>query len=329
VNYFNRPLPFSHQFSFDIQRELPGNLLAEIGYVGNITRRLPVGGVNLNAVPSNLLGRRTAAGVIDTAWYTERIANPLQGRIPDNANLNGATIPRQSLLVPYPQYAGLTLNNLPIGSQRYDGLQTRLTKRFSHGFTFVGSYVFSKTLEQLTLLNPQDLVLNDVDATPLEKRSATETDVPHKFTFAGVYEVPVGRGKPFGSSLPRVAEAVLGGWQLNGNLVLQSGWAIDHPNAAPAQAGDARPTAEQRRQGFLINTSLWTDPATGRLVRAQEQFTLRDFPTRFGNVRVPGYQNLDASVSKFFPITEAKCAESTVVFASCFGRNGCDEPEFR
>ena len=92
--------------------------------------------------------------------------------------INGSTIPRQLLLVPYPQFSQLSLQNLPIGRQSYHGLQTKLTKRFSQGFTFVASYAFSKTLEQLTLLNPQDLVLNNIDATPLEKRSATETDVP-------------------------------------------------------------------------------------------------------------------------------------------------------
>ena len=61
VNYFDRPLPYSHQFSFDIQRELPGNLLAEVGYVANITRALPVN-TNANVIPANLLGRRTSAG---------------------------------------------------------------------------------------------------------------------------------------------------------------------------------------------------------------------------------------------------------------------------
>ena len=320
VNYFNRPLPYSHQFSFDVQRELPGNLLAEIGYVGNMTRRLPVNAGNVNVLPASQLGRRTAAGVIDTAYYTERIANPLQGLIPDNANLNGATIPRQSLLVPFPQYSGLNLNSLPIGRQRYDGLQTRLTKRFSQGLTFVASYVWSKTLEQLTLLNTQDLVLSDIDATPLEKRSATETDVPHKFNFTGVFDLPVGKGKPFGTNLPKAADLVLGGWQLNWNLALQSGWAIDYPNAKQAQSGDARPTEEQRNQGLLFNTSLWNDPATGRLVRAQEQFTLRDFPTRFSNVRVPGYQNLDASVSKHFPITEAVRLQFRFEMVNAFNR---------
>lgn len=103
--------------------------------------------------------------------------------------------PRQNLLFPFPQFSGININNLPIGGQNYNGLQTRLTKRFSRGLTFVASYSWSKTLEQLTLLNPQDLNLNDVYATRVENRSAQETDVPHKFSFAGVYELPFGRGR--------------------------------------------------------------------------------------------------------------------------------------
>jgi hypothetical protein len=53
-----------------------------------------------------------------------------------------------------------------------------------------------------------------------------------------------------------------------------------------------------------FDTSLWTDPATGRPVRPQEPFTLRNFPTRFGDVRTPGYQNWDVSASKYFPVQE-------------------------
>lgn len=305
VNYFDRPLPYTHQFSFDIQRELPGNMLAEIGYVGNITKKLPVNAGNLNAVPANLLGRRTADGKIDAAWYTDKIANPMAGLIPDNAGLNGSTTPRQNLLYPFPQFSGVNVNNLPIGGQNYNGLQTRLTKRFSQGFTFIASYVFSKTLEELNLRNVQDLNLSDVSATKLEKRSAQETDVPHKFNFSGVYEIPVGRNKRFGSGMGRLADAFVGGWSLNWNLGLQSGWAIDYPNAMQAQQGDARPTSAQRAQGYLFNVDLWKNPATGKLVAAQEPYTLRNFPTRFSNVRVPGYKNLDASLSKQFAVTES------------------------
>ena len=269
-------------FSFDIQRELPGNMLAEIGYAGNLTRRLPISGTpgnNLNVLPASALGRRTASGAIDTAWYTERVPNPMQGLIPDNANLNGATIPRQQLLVPFPQFSQLSLQNLPIGRQSYNGLQTKLTKRFSQGFTFVASYAFSKTLEQ-----PRCSILRiSFSTTSMPRRSRSGRLRRRMFRIGSpspeYCEVPVGKGKRFGSALPKVADYAFGGWQLNWNLALQSGWAIDYPNAKQVQSGDASPTDEQRSQGYLINTSLWTNPATGRLVGSQEQFTLRDFPT--------------------------------------------------
>lgn len=303
VNYYNRPLPYSHQFSFDVQHELPWNMLAEVGYAGNISKRLPVSSINGNAIKAEYMGRTTSSGAIDTTWYTAVIPNPMQGLIPNNSSLNGATIRRQLLLTPYPQFSGLTINNLPIGGQNYNGLQTRLTKRFSQGFTFVASYSFSKTLEQLTMLNNQDLNLSNLDATRLENRSATETDIPHKFSFAGVVELPFGRGKKFGADMPKFADYLLGGWQLNANVTLQSGWAIDYPNAPQVQQGSAQPTDAQKAQGFLFNTDLW-NYSSGERVKPLPNYTLRTFATRFGDVRVPGYKNLDASVSKSFNIME-------------------------
>ncbi|MEZ5399943.1 MAG: TonB-dependent receptor [Bryobacteraceae bacterium] len=303
VNNLLRPLPYSHQFSFDIERELPFNMLGEIGYVGNLTRKLPVN-TAVNVLPASELGRRTAAGAIDSAYYTARVPNPMAGLIPNNAGLNGATIPRQQLLLPYPQYSGITLSNNPIGAQDYHGLQAKVTKRMSAGFTFLASYGAGKTLERVTLLNTQDFNLADPSSSRLEKRSATSIDIPQKFTIAGVWEMPFGRGRHWGAGWSRAADLILGGWQLNADVTYQSGWAIDYPNAAQVTAGSAKLSSSERSLDQWFNTSLWTNPATGRPVARQEPFTLRNFPTRFGDVRVPGYQNVDASISKMFPIHE-------------------------
>ncbi len=137
-NYLSRFLPSSHQYSIDVERQLPGNMVAEFGYVGNQSRGLPVN-VRANFVPASSLGRRTAAGAIDTGYYTERIANPMAGLIPDNAGLNGATIPRQQLLFSFPQFSQVNLNNLPIGRQTYHGVLAKLSKRFASGLTFLAS----------------------------------------------------------------------------------------------------------------------------------------------------------------------------------------------
>ena len=94
------------------------------------------------------------------------------------------------------------------------------------------SYAISKTLESVSLLNAQDLVLNNPSATPLVKQPADQVDLPQKFNISGVYELPFGKGRHFAPNLSGVANQILGGWELNWNVTYMSGWAINYPNAA-------------------------------------------------------------------------------------------------
>lgn len=220
----------------------------------------------------------------------------MRGLIPNNASKNGANIPRRELLQPFPQYAGFNFSNLPIGSQRYDGLQTKLTKRYSHGLVFNSSYTYIKVREQVSLLRPQDFNQSNPLDTPLEKRSADQIDLTHKWALAGVWDIP------FSRNFSRPAQFLFGGWQTNFNITYQSGWAANFPNARPVRDGSAN-LGSNATFGRYFDTSLWED-ASGRRVAALTPFELRDFPTRFMDVRVPGYQNWDASLAKFFPIRE-------------------------
>ncbi len=95
---------------------------------------------------------------------------------------------------------------------------------------------------------------------------------------------------------------LIGGWELNWNITYMSGWAVGYPNANQVRSGSAKISDPTIPQWF--NTGLWNDPATGKRVSAQEPYTLRTFPLRFSDVRLPGYQNWDASISKYFPIYE-------------------------
>ncbi|MBZ2186707.1 MAG: TonB-dependent receptor [Bryobacter sp.] len=295
INYLDRNLPSSQQYSIDVQHELPGNMLAEAGYVGNRSASLPVN-TNINVIPADQMGRRQASGAIDTAYYTTQVPNPMRGLIPNNASKNGANIARQELLLPYPQYGGFAFNNLPIGSQTYDGLQTKLTKRYSRGLVFNSSYTLIRVRERVSLLRAQDYNYGNPLATPLEDRSANQIDLTHKWALAGVWDVP---SSP---NLSGAARFVLSGWQLNFNITYQSGWNADFPNAKPVRAGSAN-LGDKATFGRYFDTTLWDD-ANGRRVSALTPFELRDFPTRFNDVRVPGYQNWDASLAKFFPIRE-------------------------
>jgi hypothetical protein len=301
VNWQNRPLPYSHQYSFDIQRELPGGILVEAAYVGNLTNKLPVNS-NANFIPASELGRRTASGAIDNAYYNAQVPNPMRGLIPNNAALNGATITRQTLLFTFPQYTPLTINNLPIGKQRYDSFQLKASKRFAAGLTFLASYTGAKTLEQVSFQNIQDFNVSDPASSRLIKQSADQIDIPRKFNLAAVWQLPIGRGKPFATNINRAADFLIGGWEMNINMTYMKGWNIAYPNANQVINGSA--ALDNPTNSKYFNTDLWVNSATGRLVPAQEPFTLRTFPLRFSDVRLPGYQNWDASISKVFAIHE-------------------------
>ncbi len=286
VQYIQRPMPFSKQVSFGIQRMFWGGVMVDASYVGNYTTQLPVA-ANLNFLPTDQLGR-------PAAYYAERVANPLAGLLPNNAALNGTTIPRQSLLTAYPQYTGVGVSNLPVGKNRYDAMQLSIQKRFTNGFNFQMNYMVTKTLEQLTLLNAQDLYVNNLLSPKLEKR-LTIFDVPQKASFLGTYEMPFGRGRSFLKDMHPVLNGLFGNWKLGWNWTFQSGFPMDFPNAAPLEARSAKLPESERTLGRWFDTSLFPRVAAA-------PFTLRNFPTRFPDVRFMGFRNYDFSLIKDIPI---------------------------
>ena len=294
ANYMNRPLPYSHQYSFDIQRELPLKILFEAGYAGNQTRKLPIS-ASLNYLPYDQMGQASS-------YYTTKITNPLAGLVPNNSALNGSTISRIYLLYAYPQYSQVTLNNIPIGKSRYDAAIFKATRRFSDGMTFIFSYTLAKNLEQVSMLNSQDLNTTDYSKTKLEKRPAVEADTPNKINLTGVYEIPVGRGRKFGAQMSPVLNQLVGGWTFNGDYTYQTGWAVAYPNAAQTCSGSAKLSNATGGQWF--NTSCWTDSTTGTRVSKIGDYAYRTFPTYFSDVRLPAYNNMDMSLAKYFPIHE-------------------------
>jgi len=106
---------------------------------------------------------------------------------------------------------------------RYHGLQAKLERRFSNGFSLLNSFTWSKTIDlapgQLedvgvgTVVANQSTRINYLDAAS-EKAIAT-TDVPYLNVTSAIWEIPVGRNRRFGSNLSRSFNAVVGGWRLS------------------------------------------------------------------------------------------------------------------
>jgi hypothetical protein len=306
AQYRDLEAAYSHQFSFGVQRELPWSLLVDASYVGNITRKLPVS-VGLNAIPAETLNSLP----VDQrpAFFNAQVPNPMRGLLPGTA-FNGATIPRSQTLVAFPHFNQVTITNVPIGSQRYDSLQVSAKRRFQSGLAFQVAYTLSKTLEEVSTLNPQDVNVADLLDTRLERR-LVEFDSPHTFAALVSYELPFGRGRRFGTSMHRVLDGFIGGWNINVQHLVRSGSPVQFPNAAPLEARSAKFTHEQRdalaqskgRAEFdpvfdvFFDTSLFPN-------RTRPAFTLQDFPTRFPDVRFKALNAGEVSVSKNFRITE-------------------------
>lgn len=304
--YRDRPLPYSKQYSAGFQYQLRGGWLLDASYVGNLTRRLAVS-LGLNFIPLNTL---TSLPVDQRqAYFTAQVPNPMAGLLP-SSGLNGATLQRQQLLYAYPQFSGVTETDVPIGRQRYDGLQMKLAKRFSQGFTATISYTWSKTLEAVSPLNAQDVNLSDVRNTGLEQR-LTQYDVPRQFSVIGTYDLPIGKSRHFFPSMNKYVDAVAGGWTASGVFMSHTGFPLAFPNAAPTVAQSAALSDSQRdqlaqkagRSQYDVSYDTWFD--TSIFPRTtQAPFTLRNYPTRFPDVRGKPLNIVDFSVYKQFVFRE-------------------------
>lgn len=302
----NRPLPYSHQFSFGFQRVLPQQWLADVSYAGNLTRKLPVTG-GLNFLPTTSLNSLPVAE--RAAFFNAPVANPLQGLLPGSA-FNGATVPRQQLLVAYPQYSQVSLQNLPIGGQSNHSLQMKGTRRYANGLAAQVSYTWQKTLERVTLLNAQDVLLNDLNSSRPEQR-LVEFDTPHTFSAVATYELPFGRTKKLLGGLPKWADAIIGGWNISAQYVYRSGSPLEFPNAAPLTNRSAALTSAERDERAVRGGGTKFNPFFDKWFdttlfprQAQAPFTLRDFPTRFPDVRSPHLASWELSGYKQFAIKE-------------------------
>jgi hypothetical protein len=95
-------------------------------------------------------------------------------------------------------------------------------------------------------------------------RADSDFDIRHRFTFASVYDLPLGRGRMFGGDMNRTLDFLIGGFQLNTYIQIQSGppWTPRIGDVRPDLVGDPTPTAEQRARGLQVNPNAFRAPVT-------------------------------------------------------------------
>jgi hypothetical protein len=300
-NFGNPPSPKIQQWNLNVQRTMPGNIVVEVGYLGNRGQYLPdLEGYSLNQNPVSDL---TLGPSLLT--YVE---NPFYGVITDPlSSLSRPTVQYMQLLKPYPQYTGMTtFMAYPRSDSIYHAGTIRVDKRFSHGLSLLASYTKAKTIDNSssTIHFIGAMGAGKLDNYNLRnERSISAQDVAQRLVLSYVWELPFGKGRRLLNKLPAVANGFLGGWQVNGITAFQSGLPLiirpaynntyigtgERPNTNGQSARITGGTVDERI-ALWFDTSTFSQPA---------DYTLGNV-SRTINVRAPGRKTTDLSLFKDF-----------------------------
>jgi hypothetical protein len=284
--------PWNRQWNVSVQRELPWQSAIEVAYVGTQGNDLHTngeGGRSLNQLDPGYLALGSA--------LNQLVPNPFHGIVTTGV-LAAPQVSRAQLLRPYPQFTDVIPLYMSGARSLYHGLQTSLSKRMSGGLQLSGSYTWSKTLDEgMTHQDSYNLAAS---------RSVASFDVPHRFVMSALYELPFGRTRRFGREAPAVVDLLLGSWQLNGIVTLQSGTplTITASNTAGIFTPVTRPNNNgtsgrlegpaQERLGRWFDTSVFSQPAP---------FTFGNVSPTLDDIRTDGARNVDLSLFKHFEVT--------------------------
>ncbi len=232
--------PTQMNWAFQVQQEMPGKIIATIGYVGSHSYHIGVWS-KPNEVNPLRAAQYTSAAAKSGLALNDFLQQPITSQAAATAGIQqpfpnfatifgpGATIAQA--LRPFPQYGSVDNPINPIGSVSYNGLQTSLQRRFSNGLTFLAAYTWSKTLGNVDSNNGASSGAENAQYSasfyqdyynPRGARSVTSSDIPHVIALSYTYELPVGKGKAY-LNRGGVVNQLAGGWEVSGIQQYQSG----------------------------------------------------------------------------------------------------------
>jgi len=263
--YIPKDLPQGYVESWNVtlQRALPANFSVEAAFVGNHGVNVPTSN-NLNINASRIPGSG-AAGEPENILF----GRTLQTLEPWNA----------------PSY--------------YEGLQLRLNRRFSNGFTLNNSYAYGKAID----FNPSTPGANNFNVINFAaNKGLSDWDRRNIYTMSAVYELPFGQGKHMLTSGP--GKWILGGWQLNALWSWESGLPLD----ISTSTASLNAPGNINRPNVNGSVSIPGGIGPGTLYFDKSMFS-QPAPNTFGNLgrnvlHGPGLFDIDASVFRRFPLRE-------------------------
>ena len=292
-------MPRVMQYNLTVQHQLAHDLSVSLGYVGNQGRHQFFGdGPNYNInQPSFVPG------------VDQNLRKPFLGK--------------------YGWTQGIDCY-CPMGNSLYNSLQATAEKHYSSGYTLQLNYTYQVAKadggDSYTILYDRQLGYSEKDFIP-----------HHQVIAAQNYEVPWGRGRKYGAQMNRVADALLGGWNLNGVTTYYSGRPFT-PNIGNFPAGAIRPdvgpggrpdkgtgdpySSNRDRNGWL-NIGPGGSLSSAFAVPANNVF---------GNyvpnsLRGPLFINQDLGLAKKFHVTERAYAELRAEAFNAFNHTNLGDPD--
>ncbi|HYK92268.1 MAG TPA: hypothetical protein VE398_26140, partial [Acidobacteriota bacterium] len=288
-----------------LQHELAQGIILEANYVGKKGTKLYFGGASAINHMGPQIEKYSLSQIEDLQTY---VPNPFYGVIDPNTGVGGEYIQKSQLQLPYPQFTGVDDIAPPVANSIYHAFQMRVEKRFSHGLQFLGTYTFSKSIDDASVTHDGvtwlggSTSLQDPNNYKLE-RGLSQFDMPHVLGISYIFELPFGRNRAFGKNWHPVVEAILGGWKTNGIWRFTSG----QPIGLTLNGGINLPTYGSQRpnlSGTLVrNTGAdWRDNyfANPDVVSTPDPYTLGTAPRTLGSVRTPGTALANMSLLKEF-----------------------------
>jgi hypothetical protein len=295
----NAPAPYMQQWNFTVQQALAGGWVVSAVYAGSKGTKLFGGNYDLNDLDPAFFAQGLA--------LQDQVPNPFLGQITSGA-LSGARITRSQLLRPYPDYLTVSTWANTNLSTSYHSFQFYVEKRFSQGLSLLATYTNSKLISECSAIgggNSGGSCENEYRLGRFNRRldrGIDQDDVSQRLVVSGVYELPIGRGKPLLTGASRVVNSILGGWQMNGIGTFQTGspLAVRGSNnftgiPYPDVVRDPALSASERTPERWFDTEAFRNPA---------DFTIGNAPRTLPNTRGPGLVDISFSLFKTFAFLE-------------------------
>lgn len=316
---------YVQQWNLAVQHALSQNLSVDVGYVG--THIVHVG------IPDSNLNQLTVEQLARGAELLQRVPNPYYGQLPASSPIGGKTVTAAQLLRPYPRFQNVAVYRDNSGTTNYNALEAKVEQRTSHGLSLLLSYTYSKLIDDassvfsstvLSSPNSNSLVAADAFRPGLE-RDASNGDTPSVLAASAVYSLPAGRGHSFAST--GLANALLGGWDVDAIVAVQSGAPVTVTQATnnnafagfalqrPFVHGRTSLPAGQRTPQHFFNTSAFS---------TAPQFVLGNASRN--PVRGPAYRDLDLALVKHFSLAERAQVEFRAELFNATNTPGFSQP---